>query len=80
MLYKARKKDIKFLDDYSLTISEAKNKAKNKAKNNTSGKKLKIIKSNQMLQRIPIALAEVKAGTNLENLLNKIRQIVYSLD
>ena len=33
----------------------------------------------QMLQRLPIALAQVKAGNNSENLLNEIRQIVYSL-
>ena len=32
-----------------------------------------------MLQRLPIALAQLKAGNNSENLLNKIRQIVYSL-
>ena len=32
-----------------------------------------------MLQRLSIALAQVKAGSNSENLLNKIRQIVYSL-
>ena len=28
-----------------------------------------------MLQRLPIALAQVKAGNNSENLLNEIRQI-----
>ena len=33
-----------------------------------------------MLQRIPIVLAQVKAGNNSENLLNEIRQIVYSLN
>ena len=32
-----------------------------------------------MLQRLPIALAQVKAGNTSENLLNKIRQITYSL-
>ena len=32
-----------------------------------------------MLQRLPIALVQVKAGNNSENLLNKIRKIVYSL-
>ena len=32
-----------------------------------------------MLQRIPIALAQIKAGTTSENLLNEIRQIIYSL-
>ena len=31
-----------------------------------------------MLQRLPIALAQVKAGNNSESLLNEIRQIVYS--
>ena len=32
-----------------------------------------------MLQRSPITLAQVKAGNTSENLLNEIRQIIYSL-
>ena len=32
-----------------------------------------------MLQRLPIALTQVKAGNNSENSLNEIKQIVYSL-
>ena len=32
-----------------------------------------------MLQRLPIALAQVKAGNNSESLLNEIKQIVYYL-
>ena len=32
-----------------------------------------------MLQRLPIAFVQVKTGRNSENLLNEIRQIVYSL-
>ena len=32
-----------------------------------------------MLQKLPIAYAKVKAGSNSESLLNEIRQIVYSL-
>ena len=32
-----------------------------------------------MLQKLPIALTQVKAGNNSENLLNEIRKIVYSL-
>ena len=47
--------------------------------NETKGKRLKILTPKQMLQRLPIALAQVKAGNNSESLLNKIRQIVYSL-
>ena len=40
---------------------------------------LKILTANQMLKRLPIALAQVKAGNNSESLLNEIRPIVYSL-
>ena len=72
MLYKARNEAIKFYDDYSLMMSEAKTKA-------TKGTGLKILTPKQMLQRLPIALAQVKAGNNSENLLNEIRQIVYCL-
>ena len=32
-----------------------------------------------MLQRLPMALAQVKAVNNSENLINEIRQIIYSL-
>ena len=39
----------------------------------------KILTPNQMLKRLPIALAQVKTGNNSESLLNEIRQIVYSL-
>ena len=47
--------------------------------NETKGTGLKILTPKQMLQRLPIALAQVKAGNNSESLLNEIRQIVYSL-
>ena len=72
MLYKARTEDIKFYDDYSSMISEAKTKA-------TKVAGLKILTPKQMLQRLPIALTQVKAGNNSESLLNEIRKIVYSL-
>ena len=75
MLYKERNEAIKFFNDYSLMVSEATNKANNK----TSGEGLKILTLKQLRQRLPIALAQGKAGNNSENLLNKIRQIVYSL-
>ena len=41
-------------------------------------KQLKILTHKQMLQRLPIALAQVKTGNTSENLLNEIRQIIYS--
>ena len=40
---------------------------------------LKILTPKQMLQRLPIPAAQVKAGNNSESLLNEIRQIVCSL-
>ena len=49
------------------------------SKESQEGKGLKILISNQMLKRLPIALAQVKAGNNSRSLLNEIRQIVYSL-
>ena len=47
--------------------------------NPQKGTRLKILTPKQILQGLPIALAQVKAGNNSENLLNEIRQIVYSL-
>ena len=46
---------------------------------NTDHSKLKILTPKQMFQRLPVALAQVKAGNNSESLLNEIRQILYSL-
>ena len=53
-------------------MSEAKYRA-------TKGTGHKVVTPKQMLQRLPIDLAQVKAGNNSENLSNEIRQIVYSL-
>ena len=57
-------------------LSDANYSAK---QNETNGKGLKILTLKQMLQRLPIALAQVKPGNNSENLLNEIKQIAYSL-
>ena len=43
------------------------------------GEGLKIVTSKQIIQRLPKALVQAKAGHTSENLLNKIRQIIYSL-
>ena len=43
------------------------------------GTGLKILTPNQMLKRLTIALAQIKAGNNSGSLLNESRQIVYSL-
>ena len=63
------KEDKKFLMNF-------KNKEK-PMKNSETG--IKILKPKQMLQRIPIALAQIQTSNTLENLPNEIKQIVYSL-
>ena len=75
IFYNARDNAIQFINDYGSMILEAKRLAIEEQ----YGKRLKILTPNQMLKRLPIALAQVKAGNNSESLLNEIRQIVYSL-
>ena len=43
------------------------------------GQGLNIVTPNQMLSRLPISLAQLKAGNNSEKLKNEIRQLLYSL-
>ena len=71
-LFDLREQIANFFRDYSLLLSKAKYETK-------YGEGLKILTPKQMLQRLPIALVQVKAGNNAEKLLNEIRQIVYSL-
>ena len=44
-----------------------------------SGQGLKILTPNQILSRLPISLAQLKAGNNSEKLKNELRQLLYSL-
>ena len=60
---------MKLFNDYSKIVSEAKQKRKYR-------EGLKILTPKQMLQILPIALAQVKAGNTSQNLLNEIRQIL----
>ena len=46
---------------------------------NKEGKGLKILTNKQMLNRLPILLAQIQAGNNSVKLKNEIRQILYSL-
>ena len=66
MLYKARNENIKCYDDHSSLVSEAKSKAKqHETEQRAAG--LKILTPKQLLQRLPIALSQVKAGNNNNN-------------
>ena len=59
-----------FFDEHTSRAS----KARRQAKKETG---LKILTSKQMLQILPIPLAQIKVGNNSESLLNEIRQIVF---
>ena len=48
-------------------------------KQNQQGQGLKILTPDQMLGRLPITLAQLKAGNNSQKLKNEIRQLLYSL-
>ena len=74
--YNSREEVINFFRDYIATLSDANYDAQ---QNKTKETGLTIITSKQILQRLPITLAQVKGGNNSESLLNEIRQIVYSL-
>ena len=69
--FSLQEKIIKGFRDYSLLLFDAKCKTK-------YVKSLKMATPKQMIQRIVAALAQVKAGKISENLLNLIRQIIYS--
>ena len=52
---------------------------KKMSRQNEEGQELKILTPQQMLSRLPISLAQLKAGNNSEKLKNEIRQLLYSL-
>ena len=51
----------------------------NRENREQKGLGLKILTPNQMLSRLPITLAQLKAGNNSEKLKNEIRQLLHSL-
>ena len=60
ILFNGRNDSIKFIEDYGSVILEAKRKA-------TEGIGLNILTTKQILQRLPIVLAQLKAGNNSED-------------
>ena len=76
-MYKFFEGREKVLNDFDSKIFPIKTKATGYLEYEPSS--FKILTHNQMLKRLPIAYAQVKAGNNSESLLNELRQIVYSL-
>ena len=72
-LYNSRQEDVEMLNDYARNIS------RNIYDSKQERTGFKILTPKQMLQRLPIALTQIKADNNSQSLLNEIRQIIYSL-
>ena len=68
--YKSREEVFNFFRDCVKMMHDSGYKTK---QDETKGTGLKMLTPKQMLQRLPIALAQLKAGNNSENLLNEIR-------
>ena len=76
-IFKSKEEVINFFREYIEILSDVNYDAR---QNETKGTGLKILTPKQMLQRLPIALAQVKASNNPESFSNEIRQVLYSLD
>ena len=68
--------DVKKPDEI---LNIAKKILKFNEQNQQKGQGIKILTPNQMLNRLPIALAQLQAGNNSNKLKNEIRQLLYSL-
>ena len=66
---------MRFSDDYDSSGSGL-NK---KGKGSIASEGLKILTNKQMLNRLPILLAQIQAGNNSKSLKNELKQIIYSL-
>ena len=59
-------------------MAELENEESAAQRRNQRGQGLKILTPKEMLSRLPISLAQLKAGNNSEKLKNEIRQLLYS--
>ena len=73
------RKGVKFTLDYVASLGDSEPNFSSFDFSDIKRKGLKILTLNQMLRRLPIFLAQLKAGNNSEKLKNEIRQLLYSL-
>ena len=67
------------MNNQTLQMPDLESKESAAQRRNQQGKGLKILTPNQMLSRLPISLAQLKARNNFEKLKNKARQLLSSL-
>ena len=72
-------KGVEFISDYVACLGDSEPDFCSHEFSNIKGKWLKILTPNQMVSRLPISLAQLKAGNSYEKLKNEIRQILNFL-
>ena len=72
-------KEEKEIEDPKSIVNIVEKIRKFNKQNQQEGQGIKILTPNQMLNRLPIALAQLQAGKNSNKLKNEIRQLLYSL-
>ena len=77
-LYKRKQKSVNN-QILQICLNELESEESAAERINQPGKGLKILTPNQMLSRLLITLAQLKAGNNSEKLKNEVRQLLYSL-
>ena len=70
---------VRFSDDYDSSGSGLNKKGNRSIASRAKGEGLKILTNKQMLNRLPILLAQIQVGNNSKSLKNELRQIIYSL-
>ena len=76
-LDKEKQESDEQLDTRDMAELESEESAAKRRNHQAQG--LKILTPNQMLSRLPVTLAQLKAGNNSQKLINEIRQLLYSL-
>ena len=69
----------KFSDEYNSSGPGLNKKGKGSVASRAKGEGLKILTNKQLLNRLPILLAQIQAGNNSKSLKNELRQIIYFL-
>ena len=69
----------KIRDEYDSSGSGLNKKGKGSLASRAKGEGLKILTNKQMVNRLPILIAQIQAGNNSKSLKNETRQILYSL-
>ena len=77
---KIRQSETKILWTTRYYMTELESEESAAQRTNQIGQGLKILTPNQMLSRLPIFLAQLKAGNNSQKFKNEIRQLLYSLN